>query len=237
LVVKSQGRLQSEAQRSSRCRFCSTPAIAATTQPAKKARPTARFARAPSLPRSPIRASPPSSPAAAPGQQLPLHAGADRGQSQPVDPGRHPRPRRHSGRGAAPRRRRVGDSGHRDHAHRLQSRRVDRLEALRLSGDVDRVKGGTLPGRPRGGRSRGQLFGRPLHRSRRGRSRRADPTTPRIIADDESYTVGVGGSYRIARNLDVTGGVRYKIQRDRLEPLADQRRDSQAVYVGTAFRF
>jgi hypothetical protein len=44
-------------------------------------------------------------------------------------------------------------------------------------------------------------------------------------------------SYQIARNLDVTGGVRYKIQRDRLEPLADQRRDSQAVYVGTAFRF
>jgi hypothetical protein len=66
---------------------------------------------------------------------------------------------------------------------------------------------------------------------------RVDPTTPRIIAHDESYSVGVGGSYRIARNLDVTGGVRYKIQRDRLEALADQRRDSQAVYVGTAFRF
>jgi hypothetical protein len=35
----------------------------------------------------------------------------------------------------------------------------------------------------------------------------------------------------------VTGGVRYKIQHDRLEPLTDQRRDSQAVYIGTAFRF
>ena len=66
---------------------------------------------------------------------------------------------------------------------------------------------------------------------------KADPATPRIIAEDESYTVGIGGSYRIARNLDVTGGVRYKIQRDRLEALADPRRDSQAVYVGTAFRF
>jgi hypothetical protein len=59
----------------------------------------------------------------------------------------------------------------------------------------------------------------------------------KIIGEERSYTVGVGGSYRLTRNLDVTGGVRYQIQRDRLEPLADQRRDSQAVYVGTAFRF
>jgi hypothetical protein len=38
--------------------------------------------------------------------------------------------------------------------------------------------------------------------------------------------------------LDVTGGVRYRVARDRLEPLAqDDRRDSQAVYIGTAVRF
>ena len=30
---------------------------------------------------------------------------------------------------------------------------------------------------------------------------------------------------------------RYRIERDRLAPLNDDRRDSQAVYVGTAFRF
>jgi hypothetical protein len=60
----------------------------------------------------------------------------------------------------------------------------------------------------------------------------------RIVAEDEAYAVDVGGSYSIARNVDVTGGVRYRIARDRLEPLAtDQRRDSQAVYIGTAFRF
>jgi hypothetical protein len=47
----------------------------------------------------------------------------------------------------------------------------------------------------------------------------------------------VGGSYRLTGNLDVTGGVRYRVQHDRLQPLADERRDSQAVYVGTAFRF
>lgn len=60
----------------------------------------------------------------------------------------------------------------------------------------------------------------------------------RNVAEDEAYAVDVGGSFSIARGLDVTGGVRYRIARDRLEPLAsDQRRDSQAVYVGTAFRF
>lgn len=60
----------------------------------------------------------------------------------------------------------------------------------------------------------------------------------RIVADDEAYAVDVGGSYSIARNVDVTGGVRYRIARDRIEPLAaDQRRDSRAVYIGTAFRF
>jgi hypothetical protein len=35
----------------------------------------------------------------------------------------------------------------------------------------------------------------------------------------------------------VTGGVRYNIERDRLTTLQDDRRDSQAVYVGTAFKF
>ncbi len=60
----------------------------------------------------------------------------------------------------------------------------------------------------------------------------------RNVAEGEAYAVDVGGSYSIARNVDVTGGVRYRIARDRLEPLAtDQRRDSQAVYIGTAFRF
>ncbi len=48
--------------------------------------------------------------------------------------------------------------------------------------------------------------------------------------------VDVVGSYSVTRNLDVTAGVRYKSD-DRLEPLADSRRDSQAVYVGTQFRF
>jgi hypothetical protein len=60
----------------------------------------------------------------------------------------------------------------------------------------------------------------------------------RIIAEDQAYSVDVGGAYSIARNVDVTAGARYRISRDRLDPVSrDDRRDSQAVYVGTAFRF
>lgn len=60
----------------------------------------------------------------------------------------------------------------------------------------------------------------------------------RIVAEDQSYLVDVGGAYRIGRNIDVTAGARYRISRDRLDPtLRDDRRDSQAVYIGTAFRF
>jgi hypothetical protein len=72
------------------------------------------------------------------------------------------------------------------------------------------------------------------------------PTTDRMASADTRLTSGlpnesidVGGSYSLSRNIDVTAGVRYKAQdRDRLAPLPDNnRRDSQAVYVGTAFRF
>lgn len=47
----------------------------------------------------------------------------------------------------------------------------------------------------------------------------------------------LGGSYRLTRNLDVTAGVRYQQDRD-LRPLPEMdKQDSQAVYIGTQFRF
>ena len=47
----------------------------------------------------------------------------------------------------------------------------------------------------------------------------------------------VGGSYRLTRNLDITAGVRYEQDRD-IVPLPDiEQQDSQAVYIGTQFRF
>ncbi len=63
--------------------------------------------------------------------------------------------------------------------------------------------------------------------------------TPRGLAvGTGGYTFDVGGSYRLSRNLDLTAGVRYRAsERDRLASLADNRRDSQAVYIGTAFKF
>jgi predicted porin len=52
-----------------------------------------------------------------------------------------------------------------------------------------------------------------------------------------NYSLDVGGSYDLSRRFALTGGVRYNVERDRLPALQDARRDSQAVYVGTAFKF
>ena len=50
-------------------------------------------------------------------------------------------------------------------------------------------------------------------------------------------SVDVGGAFSLTRNLDVTAGVRYSQDRDRIEPLTNGKQDSQAVYVGTQFHF
>ena len=61
---------------------------------------------------------------------------------------------------------------------------------------------------------------------------------PRALdASEKDYTLDVGGSYSVTKNLAVTAGVRYNNERDRMAPLTDSRQDSQAVYVGTRFRF
>ena len=60
--------------------------------------------------------------------------------------------------------------------------------------------------------------------------------TDRVTAPGEDQVVDVVSSYRVTKNLDVTAGVRYRTD-ERTEPLTDLRRDNQAVYVGTAFRF
>ena len=106
-----------------------------------------------------------------------------------------------------------------------------------LSGDVAKVEGGPIPG----GRESAEVGVSYLGKGFTGRvsvgAERTEGQQLRITPQESSYSLDVGGSYSLARNIDVTGGVRYKIQRDRLEPLADERRDSQAVYIGTAFKF
>lgn len=107
-----------------------------------------------------------------------------------------------------------------------------------ISGDVAKVQGGALPG-AREAAEVGLSYSatpRLTGRLELGADR-ADSAQARVIAPESSYSIGVGGSYRLTRNLDLTGGVRYKMQRDRIQTLSDDRRDSQAVYVGTAFRF
>lgn len=51
-------------------------------------------------------------------------------------------------------------------------------------------------------------------------------------------SLDVVGSYRLTRNLDVSAGVRYEQQREHLLTMPDVGpKDSQAVYIGTQFRF
>lgn len=61
---------------------------------------------------------------------------------------------------------------------------------------------------------------------------------PRTIEATREQSVELAGSYRLTRDLHVTAGVRYSQDHDRLAPIADSsKQDSQAVYVGTQFRF
>ncbi len=60
---------------------------------------------------------------------------------------------------------------------------------------------------------------------------------PRTLESVGEQSVDLGGSYRLTRNLDVTAGVRYSQDRDQIKPLVDGKSDSQAVFVGTQFKF
>ncbi|MFC0588664.1 hypothetical protein ACFFF7_04500 [Novosphingobium aquiterrae] len=68
-------------------------------------------------------------------------------------------------------------------------------------------------------------------RTRPGRSPRT------LEGQGADQTVDLGGSYRLSRNLNVTAGVRYSPERNRVDPLVDGKQDNQAVYVGTQIRF
>ena len=58
-----------------------------------------------------------------------------------------------------------------------------------------------------------------------------------LVDQPQSYSVDIGGAYKLTRNLDVTAGLRYRSDRERLARTDDERHDSQAAYVGTVFRF
>jgi len=101
--------------------------------------------------------------------------------------------------------------------------------------------------------SRGTAIDLPdLHKFSLAPASRGDDSrfSPRINLDDKPATgraprtfagtgseVDLGGAYRVTKNLNVTAGVRYSQDRERLTPLTDGKQDSQAVYVGTQFSF
>jgi hypothetical protein len=68
-----------------------------------------------------------------------------------------------------------------------------------------------------------------------GAERIANPVA--ALQRGDNVSLDAGASYSLSRRIALTGGVRYNIERDRLSTLQDDRRDSQAVYVGTAFKF
>jgi hypothetical protein len=53
----------------------------------------------------------------------------------------------------------------------------------------------------------------------------------------DNVSLDAGASYSLSKRVALTGGVRYNMERDRYSALKDDRRDSQAVYIGTAFKF
>ncbi|MDZ4138080.1 MAG: hypothetical protein U1D66_04275 [Erythrobacter sp.] len=61
--------------------------------------------------------------------------------------------------------------------------------------------------------------------------------SPNTLDSIGTQTVDVGGSFSLSPNLNVTAGVRYSQQRERLDPLTNSVQDSQAVYVGTQIKF
>ena len=107
-----------------------------------------------------------------------------------------------------------------------------------LSGDVAQSDGGSVPGRREAAQVGVSYRATPRLSGRVAVAAERSDGAQRLMLDDEAYSLDVGGAFSIARNVDVTAGARYRIARDRLEPLSrDERRDSQAVYIGTAFRF
>ena len=53
----------------------------------------------------------------------------------------------------------------------------------------------------------------------------------------ENVALDVGTAVKLSRNIAITGGVRYRIDRDRAPDPDASRVDSQAVYVGTKLKF
>jgi len=106
-----------------------------------------------------------------------------------------------------------------------------------IAGDIAKVDTGILPGSREAADVSLSYSGGKWSTRLQVAADRATGDQPRLLGNGDAYSVDLGGSYSLTRNLELTGGMRYRLQRDRLEPIADDRRDAQAVYIGTAFKF
>ena len=107
-----------------------------------------------------------------------------------------------------------------------------------VSGDVSQTKGD-----PALGQRETALVGVSYSLNRRLTAKaavgaqRGDPTKSPAIRGTDNVSLDLGSTYSLSKRVAVTGGVRYRIDSERLSTLNDHRRDSQAVYIGTAFKF
>jgi hypothetical protein len=106
-----------------------------------------------------------------------------------------------------------------------------------LSGDFSKVDGGLLPTGTESADIGLSFAGKRWVTKLDVGAERAAGDRPALIGIDESWSVGVGGSYSLTKKIDLTGGVRYKLQREQMLSLSDDRRDSQTVFIGTTFKF
>lgn len=67
--------------------------------------------------------------------------------------------------------------------------------------------------------------------------RGAAPSLRGNAAAAGDYQVNVGGSFRVTKGVDVTAGVRYSRDSDRVDPVSTTQTDNEAVYVGTKIKF
>ena len=107
-----------------------------------------------------------------------------------------------------------------------------------FSGDVEKVDLGTLGGREAMDVGVSYSIKKFTTRVALGADH-ATSNTPKALAGDAGVSVAMSGSYSLTRNIDLTAGLKYRASdRNRLGPsVNDTRGDSQAVYVGTAFKF
>ena len=105
-----------------------------------------------------------------------------------------------------------------------------------LSGDFSRIDGGAVPeGRELADIGLSYSGSKWSTRLLFGAERATDKST--LTGPDQALSVDLGASLSLTRNLELSGGLRYKTQRERFDLSNDQKLDSQAIYVGTAFKF